>query len=367
MATFEEHVLAHGGVMMLRSSSLEQSMTIVLATTSPCVATTIFSPLAQRMVELGFQVDLLPWDVAGQSVGHEIVHPYAAMLVFHTTNEDDGGGGAEMQSFVQIHESGPRQIPVVVHYDVKNKDVSFAPVFDTVSLIAFNFCVGRMALFTPSLYKPRLAARSVLATKRSDKIPAERSVFTNCDIGLVFEIEHVWLQLDNHMAQQKLLWDMDCGGDGDGDGKSSEVEATTLAREDIVRFNIQPFFRAMALTSPDDRKEIESVLHKGLDLRIETGGRYGRGIYFCEYPIDALMYTPSGRSRQPVAIFVCDVTLGKVCMQPKGVYCPHLFTEPPGYHSLYGAMRFGQGVVQYRPHLSLVTHVAFCRSQIISP
>lgn len=240
-----------------------------------------------------------------------------------------------------------------------------------------------------------------------------------CTPGLTFAIHSSVAQSNFEFACEQMLWDMDkavataaanaaadvpmedrhtpASAPMDGPGpahvsKNKSPAATPVVDDDkdSRRLQIQTFFRAMCTAQSPPRPRVYcpiltqgrkptgtggalqrphavlSVCEQGLDLRLETGGRYGRGIYFNQYAIDALMYLPQGLAQKRMALLVCDVALGVPCRKPLGDYDPTLFVEPPGYFSLLGYMRFGQGAVQYRPHASLPTHVVFCRSQVSS-
>lgn len=129
--------------------------------------------------------------------------------------------------------------------------------------------------------------------------------------------------------------------------------------EDARLANEKTLFRTCPLSDI-----LDDINTKGIDLRRETGGRFGRGIYLNEYPIDAVLSTVEGRSALPVAILCCRATLGKVREYGEGQYDPALVVEPAGAQSVHGGMRFGSGYVLYQPHRTLVTHVVVASSRI---
>lgn len=354
----------------------------------------VFDLVAQQFALVGFQ----RCPSASFQATHLLSTPFANTLFFFIAPSYDMCTQQELCQTILRHHSAHARIftldplPSEVHISTLSHVSNGGQLVQAIHTDMFNVCTG-VSLGTKHDFTPRLVLGREVQVRlekhgRLQHAPL-RERWGNCSDGLIFAIINPFSEANFLCACEKLLWDRmqesfplsskeDDRGPDDGPAKThlpaaavgdadadADADADVDAKEQAL-LNTRTFFHAMCRLRRrgEPLHPVLDACNHGLDLRRETGGRFGRGLYLTDFPVDSILYCEEGRMQQWMAVFICDVALGRPLIKAPGEYDPTLFMEPPGYHSLIGTMRFGRGAVQYRPHTSHITHVAFCCSRI---
>lgn len=118
-------------------------------------------------------------------------------------------------------------------------------------------------------------------------------------------------------------------------------------------FNERILFRGVA----NVESELRAFCEQGPNIARELGGRFGRGFYLSERPVDAARYVPG--AHDGVMVFACKVLLGRA--RPGREADRALFAEPADADSLFGLMLHGPGHVVFTGCRVLPLYAVFCK------
>jgi hypothetical protein len=109
--------------------------------------------------------------------------------------------------------------------------------------------------------------------------------------------------------------------------------------------------------SPNDFG-LDNILNTGLDVKHSRIGFFGKGIYFCDNPINCNKFNRKrGTPSVERTMLVCSVILGNQNVFPHNEFQRELVSAPAEYHSVIGNIRRFPEYVVYQNCQVLITHV----------
>ena len=123
-------------------------------------------------------------------------------------------------------------------------------------------------------------------------------------------------------------------------------------RQSLEQANVRRLFH-----SPND-VGLGNILNTGLDVGHSRIGFFGKGIYFCDNPINCNKFNRKrGTPSVERTMLVCAVILGNQNVFPHNEFQRELVSAPAGYHSVIGNIRRFPEYVVYQNCQVLITHV----------
>jgi hypothetical protein len=123
-------------------------------------------------------------------------------------------------------------------------------------------------------------------------------------------------------------------------------------RQSLEQANVRRLFH-----SPND-VGLGNILNTGLDVGHSRIGFFGKGIYFCDNPINCNKFNRKrGTPSVERTMLVCAVILGNQNVFPHNEFQRELVSAPAGYHSVIGNIRRFPEYVVYQNCQVMITHV----------